>query len=61
LIFVQGRTFVIVPRSVAESGYLDANSDEYETGPMKEFQDLALGAKHRQTMTKEQQATKAHS
>ena len=35
---------------MAKSGYADTNKDDYDeqTGLLKELQDLALGAKHRQ-------------
>ena len=47
---INGRTFAITPRSVCESGYADTAADEYheESPVLKTFQDLALGAKHRQ-------------
>ncbi len=43
-----GRTFAIVHHSLAESGYLDLEADEFEKEPLKGLQESVLGAKHRQ-------------
>ena len=46
---INGRTFAILPRSEAENGYKDIAADDYEEGSVLEhFEQLALGAKHRQ-------------
>ncbi|KAK5207864.1 hypothetical protein LTR41_006376 [Exophiala xenobiotica] len=41
---INGRSFVIVPRSVAAPGYLDAQMDDFETEPWKSLQGITLAA-----------------
>lgn len=56
---VTGRSFAIVPRSIAPRGYIDVDLDDYEEGSLLgKLQGLAGGVTHRVSLSAQQQKTR---
>ncbi|OQV03236.1 hypothetical protein CLAIMM_08305 [Cladophialophora immunda] len=55
---INGRSFAILPRSVAAPGYVDAQMDDFETEPWKSLQDITLAASIRTMSASVQNAQK---